>query len=62
MMTRKNRTIGMLAVCMAVAACIGTASADWVTATVEAGMTPWAVAVNPVTNRIGSSLFGVGGL
>ena len=30
----------------------GIASADWVTATVTAGANPYAVAVNPVTNKI----------
>jgi hypothetical protein len=30
-MPAKNRTVGIPTVCMAVAACIGTASADWVT-------------------------------
>jgi len=28
------------------------AMADWVTATVDAGDHPWAVAVNPVTNKV----------
>jgi YVTN family beta-propeller protein len=44
--------IGMLTVCIAVAACIGTASADWVSATVPTGSFPSAAAVNPVTNKI----------
>jgi hypothetical protein len=47
----KRRTIGMLTVCMAVAATIGIASADWVTATVPTGANPCAVAVNPVTSK-----------
>ena len=52
MLIKKNRTLAMLTVCMAVAASIGTASADWVTATVAAGTNPYAVAVNPVTNKV----------
>ena len=52
MTTKKSPTVGMLTICLAVAATIGTASADWVTTTVPAGDTPWAGAVNPVTNKI----------
>ena len=52
MRTTKGRPVGMLVVCAAVVVCIGTASADWVTATVAAGYGPNAVAVNPVTNKI----------
>ena len=52
MMPAKSRTNGMLAVCPAVAASIGPASADWVTATVTVGTQPECVAINPVTNRI----------
>ena len=51
MISAKLRSIGMLTVCAAVAACIGTASADWVTTAVDAA-SPWAAAVNPVTNKI----------
>jgi DNA-binding beta-propeller fold protein YncE len=52
MIPAKSRMIGMLTVCIAVAACIGTASADWVSATVATGSFPDAAAVNPVTNKI----------
>jgi YVTN family beta-propeller protein len=48
----KSRTLGMLTVCLAVAAIIGTVSADWVTTTIATGTSPYAVAVNPVTNRV----------
>ena len=51
-MSAKRRTVGMLTVCIAVAASIGTASADWVTTTVVAGSGPVAATVNPVTNKI----------
>jgi len=47
----QSKTV-VLVVCLTVAAIVGTASADWVTATVPAGSEPWAVAVNPVTNKI----------
>ena len=52
MRAAKGYPIGMLVVCVAMAACIGTASADWVTTTVAAGRGPWAVTLNPVTNKI----------
>ena len=52
MTTKKSHSAGMLTVCLAVVACIGTASADWVTTTVPADSNPYAVAANPVTNRI----------
>ena len=51
-MSTKNRSIGVLTVCLAVAASIGIASADWVTATVPASSFPSSVALNPVTNKI----------
>jgi len=57
---KESRTIGMLTMCMAVVASIGTASADWVTATVAADSVPFAVAVNPVTNRIYVPNYGSG--
>ena len=52
MIAKKSRTIGMLTVCMVLAACIGIASADWVTTTITTGTQPFALAVNPVTNKI----------
>ena len=52
MRTTKGHPLGMLVVCAAVIVCLGTASADWVTATVPTGNAPSAVAVNPVTNRV----------
>ena len=52
MTTKKSRSVGMLTICLVVAASIGTASADWVTTTVPAGSTPYAVATNPVTNKV----------
>ena len=52
MRAAKGHPIGMLTVCAAVAVCVGTASADWVTTTVAAGDGPHAVAVNPVTNKL----------
>jgi len=52
MRTTKGHPLGMLMVCAAVAVCIGTAAADWATATVATGRGPAALAVNPVTNKI----------
>ncbi|UCG43859.1 MAG: hypothetical protein JSU73_04370, partial [candidate division WOR-3 bacterium] len=43
----KSLTIVLLPVLLA-----GTAMADWVTGTVAAGDRPYAVAVNPVTNKV----------
>ena len=51
-MSTKSRTIGMLTVCLVVAASVGTVWADIVTTTVPAGNAPYAAAVNPVTNKV----------
>jgi len=51
MMSAKRRNT-MLTVCIALATCVGIASADWVTATVPVGSFPSSVALNPVTNKV----------
>ncbi len=52
MMSTKSRSMRMSAVCLAMAAGVGTAWADHVVTTVPAGETPYAAAVNPVTNKV----------
>ena len=52
MRAAKGYPVRMLTVCLLVTAGAGIALADWVTTTVPADSNPYAVAVNPVTNKI----------
>ena len=52
-MIRRDRNLFVpLVVGMIVAATTGIASADWATATVTAGANPYALAVNPITDKV----------
>ena len=48
----RNRVTVMPVALLVIAACVGTAAADWVTTTVSAGTSPQFASVNPVTNKV----------